>query len=76
MTPFQCVMKYKEEVEKKLGKQILAQTEKYATHTCKYENVGQAGGKVARQIRTIFGSTRQLGTDSLDLRLTRGLIEM
>ena len=45
MTPFQCVMKYKEEVEKKLGKQILAQTEKYATH--KYENVGQAGGKLA-----------------------------
>ena len=74
MTPFQCVMKYKEEVEKKLGKQILAQTEKYAT--CKYENIGQAGGKLARRIRTIFGSTRQLGTDSLDLRLTRGLIEM
>ena len=46
MTPFQCVMKYKEEVEKKLGKQILAQTEKYATH--KYENVGQAGGKVCK----------------------------
>ena len=46
MTPFQCVMKYKEEVEKKLGKQILAQTEKYATY--KYENVGQAGGKVVR----------------------------
>ena len=74
MTPFQCVMKYKEEVEKKLGKQILAQTEKYSTH--KYENVGKAGGKVARQIRTIFGSTRQLGTDSLDLCLTIGLIEM
>ena len=74
MTPFQCVMKYKKEVENKLGKQILAQTEKYSTH--KYENVGQAGGKVARQIRTIFGSTRQLGTDSLDLCLTRGLIEM
>ena len=51
-----------------------SETEKYATY--KYENVGQAGGKVARQIRTIFGSTRQLGTDSLDLCLTRGLIEM
>ena len=74
MTPFQCVMKYKKEVENRLGKQILAQTEKYSTH--KYENVGKAGGKVAKQIRTIFGSTRQLGTDSLDLRLTRGLIEM
>ena len=42
----------------------------------KYDYVGQEGGKVARRIRTIFGSTRQLGTDSLDLRLTRGLIEM
>ena len=42
----------------------------------KYDYVGQEGGKVARRIRTIFGSTRQIGTGSPDLHLTRGLIEM
>ena len=30
MISFQCVMKYKEDVEKKWEKQILLQTEKYA----------------------------------------------